>query len=77
MKVTDFASIIKWYDENARTYASNIHPHIDVHTADKFIDYLSGIKILDAGFSLLECDFQQDMAGRQDVIWLLIFAKKA
>lgn len=50
MKVTDAASTIAWYDENAEQYARNLAPHpASPEFIDKFVSYLDGTNVLDAG----------------------------
>lgn len=50
MKVTDAASTIAWYDENAEQYARNIAPYpASPDLIEKFVNYLGGTKVLDAG----------------------------
>ena len=52
MKVTDAASTIAWYDENAEQYARNLAPHpASPEFIDKFVSYLDGTNVLDAGCS--------------------------
>lgn len=50
MKVTDSKSTIAWYDENAEQYASNLSKYpAPQDLSEKFLDYLLGSHILDAG----------------------------
>ncbi len=83
MKVIDVASTIAWYDENAEQYAKNIAPYpANPDLIEKFVNYLDGVKVLDAGCaagrdSILLSEQGLDVTGLDLSAGLLRIAKAA
>lgn len=83
MKVTDAKSTIAWYDQNAEQYAKNISASpASPDLIEKFVNYLSGTKVLDAGCaagrdSILFSDEGLDVTGLDLSEGLIRIAKAA